>query len=215
MPDMRAHEGEHSLDRRRLDHRRKGLTEVDAGMLRKAADDLACFIVRQRTICIIFVPENPFSSNHISVRMTRNASPCLIRHQSIVLRLHHRASVGITKGCTDGGMEQRDGGVGHIGRAGLGWKNAKTRLSNHRMALRSWRRQRVVLGGACQTRRWVGSGWQWYVSNVSIIFDAPCLFYSNCFVFCLHFMAFYAFSGTNLLTRCHSANSLFSPIFVF
>jgi hypothetical protein len=26
---------------------------------------------------------------------------------------------------------------------------------------------------------------------------------------------FYAFSGTNLLMRCHSANSLFSAIFVF
>jgi hypothetical protein len=26
---------------------------------------------------------------------------------------------------------------------------------------------------------------------------------------------FYAFSGTNLLTRCHSASSLFSAIFVF
>jgi hypothetical protein len=28
-------------------------------------------------------------------------------------------------------------------------------------------------------------------------------------VFCLHFVAFYAFSGTNLLTRCHSASSCF------
>jgi hypothetical protein len=30
----------------------------------------------------------------------------------------------------------------------------------------------------------------WYVVNVSIIIDAPYLFYTNCFVFCLHFMAF-------------------------
>jgi hypothetical protein len=28
-------------------------------------------------------------------------------------------------------------------------------------------------------------------------------------------MAFYAFSGTNLLTRCHIASSLFSAVFVF
>jgi hypothetical protein len=34
-----------------------------------------------------------------------------------------------------------------------------------------------------------------------------------CFVYTsLHF---YAFSGTNLLTRCHSASSCFSAIFVF
>jgi hypothetical protein len=32
-----------------------------------------------------------------------------------------------------------------------------------------------------------------YDSNVSIIFDAPCLFYTNCFVFCLHLVAFLCF----------------------
>jgi hypothetical protein len=36
-----------------------------------------------------------------------------------------------------------------------------------------------------------------------------------CFVFCYTSWCFNAFSGTNLLTRCHSASSLFSAIFVF
>jgi hypothetical protein len=36
-----------------------------------------------------------------------------------------------------------------------------------------------------------------------------------CFVFCYTLWRFYAFSGTNLLTRCHSASSLFSAVFVF
>jgi hypothetical protein len=58
-------------------------------------------------------------------------------------------------------------------------------------------------------RAGVKLGDAWYVANVSIIFDAPCLFYTNCFMFCLYFVAFYAFSGTNLLIRCHSANSCF------
>jgi hypothetical protein len=49
----------------------------------------------------------------------------------------------------------------------------------------------------------------WYVANVSIIFDAPCSFYTNCFMFCLHFVVFYEFSRTNLLTRCDSASSYF------
>jgi hypothetical protein len=35
------------------------------------------------------------------------------------------------------------------------------------------------------------------------------------FVFCYTSWRFYAFSGTNLLTRRHSASSLFSAIFVF
>jgi hypothetical protein len=34
-------------------------------------------------------------------------------------------------------------------------------------------------------------------------------------VFCYTSWRFYAFSGTNLLMRCHSASSLFSAIFVF
>jgi hypothetical protein len=36
-----------------------------------------------------------------------------------------------------------------------------------------------------------------------------------CFVFCYTLWHFYAFSGTNLLMRCHSASSLFSTVFVF
>jgi hypothetical protein len=39
--------------------------------------------------------------------------------------------------------------------------------------------------------------------------------YTICFVFCYTSWRFYAFSGTNLLTRCHSASSLFSAVFVF
>jgi hypothetical protein len=39
--------------------------------------------------------------------------------------------------------------------------------------------------------------------------------YTICFVFCYTSWCFYAFSGTNLLTRCHSASSLFSTILVF
>jgi hypothetical protein len=39
--------------------------------------------------------------------------------------------------------------------------------------------------------------------------------YTICFVFCYTSWRFYAFFGTNLLTRRHSASSLFSAIFVF
>jgi hypothetical protein len=40
-------------------------------------------------------------------------------------------------------------------------------------------------------------------------------FYTICLVFRYTSCLFYAISGTNLLTRCHSASSLFSAIFVF
>ena len=34
-------------------------------------------------------------------------------------------------------------------------------------------------------------------------------------MFYMHFIQFYAFSGTKLLTRCHNANSLFSAVVGF
>jgi hypothetical protein len=40
-------------------------------------------------------------------------------------------------------------------------------------------------------------------------------FYTICLVFRYTLWHFYAFSETNLLTRCHSASSLFSAVFVF
>jgi hypothetical protein len=40
-------------------------------------------------------------------------------------------------------------------------------------------------------------------------------FYTICLVFRYTSWHFYAISETNLLTRCHSASSLFSAIFVF
>jgi hypothetical protein len=40
-------------------------------------------------------------------------------------------------------------------------------------------------------------------------------FYTICLVFRYTSWHFYAISGTNLLTRCHIASSLFSAIFVF
>jgi hypothetical protein len=39
--------------------------------------------------------------------------------------------------------------------------------------------------------------------------------YTICLVFCYTSWRFYAFFGANLLTRCHSANFLFSAVFVF
>jgi hypothetical protein len=77
----------------------------------------------------------------------------------------------------------------------------------------------VNLTGLLYTKEWAyrveNSNSMWYVSNVSIIFYAPCLFLHHLFSVSLHFVAFLCISGTNLLTRCHSASSLISTVFVF
>jgi hypothetical protein len=49
---------------------------------------------------------------------------------------------------------------------------------------------------------------------LSFLMLHACL-YTICFVFCYTSWRFYVFSRTNLLTRCHSASSLFSDVFVF
>jgi hypothetical protein len=69
----------------------------------------------------------------------------------------------------------------------------------------------VALASACRHDALL----RWYVSNVSIIFDAPSCLCTICFVFCYTSWHFYAFSETNLLTRCHSASSLFSAVLCF
>jgi hypothetical protein len=48
-----------------------------------------------------------------------------------------------------------------------------------------------------------------------LFFMLPACLYTICFVFCYTSWRFYAFYGTNLLTRCHSASSLFYVVFVF
>lgn len=39
----------------------------------------------------------------------------------------------------------------------------------------------------------------WYVSNVSIILDVPCMYYINCHIFYMHFISYYDIYWTNLL----------------
>ena len=67
------------------------------------------------------------------------------------------------------------------------------------------------------TRGRVGTkiGDAWYVSNITIISDVSCLFYINYHMFYIHFMSYYGIYWNNLLTRCHSASSLFSAVFHF
>jgi hypothetical protein len=63
--------------------------------------------------------------------------------------------------------------------------------------LHTWGRAGVKLGDA------------WYVAKVSIILMLHACFTPIAICFVYTSWLFYAFSGTNLLTRCHSANSCF------
>jgi hypothetical protein len=64
------------------------------------------------------------------------------------------------------------------------------------------------------TRPWESQPSRYDTSQTYLLFFMlhACLC-TICFVFCYTSWHFYAFSGTNLLTRCHSASSLFSAVF--
>ena len=78
--------------------------------------------------------------------------------------------------------------------------------------------QKLSLCYRLPTRGRVGTklGDAWYVQNVSIIFfmfHACYILITTCLSYTLYH--FYAFSGTNLLTRCHSVSSCFLLSFCF
>jgi hypothetical protein len=58
-------------------------------------------------------------------------------------------------------------------------------------------------------RAWVKLGDAWYVANVSIILMIYACFTPIALCFVYTSWHFYAFYGTNLLTRCHNASSCF------
>jgi hypothetical protein len=60
----------------------------------------------------------------------------------------------------------------------------------------------------------IGGRGRWYVTNVSIIFDAPCLFYTNCYMFYLHFVTLLWFICTNLLIVAKVYNVLVLHFYV-
>jgi hypothetical protein len=60
----------------------------------------------------------------------------------------------------------------------------------------------------------VMDGWVIRLKRIYNFLMLHACFYTICLVFRYTSWHFYAFSGTNQLTRCHSASSLFSAVFV-
>jgi len=67
-PLMGSSNGEHGLNHGRLNDRRDGFTEVDAGTLGKAANDPPSFIPLEVTIRVELVLENPFRRDDVGTR---------------------------------------------------------------------------------------------------------------------------------------------------
>ena len=76
------------------------------------------------------------------------------------------------------------------------WKVRTAWPTIHKDQVWYWRRSSIhhlltcVFGGNHFEDQFLRKLWHWYVVNVSIIFDAPCLFYTNSYMFRAHFDAF-------------------------
>jgi hypothetical protein len=104
------------------------------------------------------------------------------------------------------------------------WARRKTRVVSGASRRARWRDLPGRGGlhrsyGAAGVHGGVGCfGW-WWLCDTSPTYPSFLMlhacFYTICLVFRYTSWHFYAFSGTNLLTRCHSASFLFSSVFVF
>jgi hypothetical protein len=108
-PGARNGQGEHGVDRGRLDHRTEGLNVVDAGSLGEAAMDPASLIPFQRVIGVELVLKNLFVGDDVGANGARNKIPCVVGDQGSKLFFHGAAPVWIDEGDAEGGGHQRQG----------------------------------------------------------------------------------------------------------
>jgi hypothetical protein len=71
-------QGEHSVDRGRLDHQDEGLIVVDAGSLGEAAKNPTSLVPIQRAIRTELVHENPLDSYDVGANRARDKFPSVV-----------------------------------------------------------------------------------------------------------------------------------------
>lgn len=107
-PLMGGSNGEHGLNRGRLNDRHEGFTEVDAGTLGKAPNDPPSFIPLKVTIWVELVLENPFPRDDVGTRRAINQPPGTIGLKRAEFMFHRSILVGIAQSHANGGLKGRD-----------------------------------------------------------------------------------------------------------
>jgi hypothetical protein len=96
-------QGEHGVDRGRLDHRAEGLIIVDAGSLGEATKDSVSLVPFQRAVGVELVLENQFVGDDVGANGARHKIPSVVGDQGSKLFFHGAAPVWIDEGGADGG----------------------------------------------------------------------------------------------------------------
>ena len=102
-PSARGRELKDGANRARFDNRGKGVGEVHAGTLMKAAYHPARLMALERAIRVTLVPKDPFARDDIGMRVPGHKLPCAVALKRIELLAHSGKPVRIPKGCAGGG----------------------------------------------------------------------------------------------------------------
>jgi hypothetical protein len=102
-PGVRDGQGDHYVDRGRLDHRDEGLIVVNAGLLGEAAKDPASLVPFQKAFGVELVLENLFVGDDIRANGERDKISCVVDDQGSKFFFHGVVPVLIDEGRADAG----------------------------------------------------------------------------------------------------------------
>jgi hypothetical protein len=102
-------QGEHGVDRGRLDNRDESVIVVDAGPLGEVEKDPRSLVSFQRAVGVELVLENPFTDDDIGANGARDNIPGVVDDQGNKLFFHGVAPIWINEGDMDEGGHRRQG----------------------------------------------------------------------------------------------------------
>jgi hypothetical protein len=102
-------QGEHDVDRGRLDHQADGVIVVDAESLGEAMKDPMSLVPFQRAVRVELMLENLFVSDDVGANGARDKITGVIADQGSKLFFHTVAPVRIYEGGVDRGGHQQQG----------------------------------------------------------------------------------------------------------
>jgi hypothetical protein len=102
-------QGEHGVDRGRLDHWTKGLIVVDAGSLGEAPKNTTRLVPFQRTVRIELVLENPLVVDDVGANGVRDKIRSVVGDQCSKFFFHGMTPIQIDEVSLDGGGYRQQG----------------------------------------------------------------------------------------------------------
>ena len=138
----RSSDGQNGAYCGRLDDRREGFPEIDAGTLGETPDNPAGFLPVQGAVGVKFVFENPLPGDDVCVGWAINKAPSAVGLKGAKLLLHGSMPIGISEHGVHQGWKGKDliiwrrgdRGLHGEGIARIGFEDARIGTRDHRMS---------------------------------------------------------------------------------